>query len=175
MLDNGLTLDLREIIEIPGSAVTFSHTLDSETLQFPGVEGYVSPPRAEGDVRNIAGALELNGTLEAEMTLLCDRCAKPFGARVEMRLNIPLAADLTDEDNPDIFPLEGDHLNLRELLETYFILNMDSKRLCKPGCAGLCESCGADLNEAPCSCAPKTDPRLTVLSQLLNIEERNEQ
>ena len=39
--------------------------------------------------------------------------------------------------------------------------------LCKEDCRGLCPSCGANLNLAPCNCVQKTgDPRLAVLRQL---------
>ena len=103
------------------------------------------------------------------MTVSCDRCMKPFPFLVELPLHVPLAAEAGDGEDPDIFPLEGDALNLDELLTTCFVLNMDSKRLCKPDCLGLCPTCGADLNEGPCACEKPTDPRLAGLKQLLDI------
>ena len=56
---------------------------------------------------------------------------------------------------------------LDEILTTAFVLNMDSKLLCKPDCKGLCFRCGKNLNEGDCDCRPETDPRLAVLGQLL--------
>ena len=165
-----MRLNLREIIEIPGASLPFSHTLDTAELTFPGVEGYLSPPMADGAVRNAAGALELNGVLRAELRVLCDRCMKAFPLRIELPLHVPLATGLGDEENPDLFPIEGDALDLDELLATYFVLNMDSKRLCKPDCLGLCPDCGADLNEGSCVCGKKMDPRLAGLKQLLDID-----
>ncbi|MFR3289705.1 MAG: YceD family protein [Lachnospiraceae bacterium] len=35
-------------------------------------------------------------------------------------------------------------------------------------CRGVCPECGKDLNEGPCSCRKKADPRLAVLEQLLD-------
>ena len=35
-------------------------------------------------------------------------------------------------------------------------------------CKGLCSRCGADLNLGPCACGKEIDPRLAVLSQLLD-------
>jgi uncharacterized protein len=39
--------------------------------------------------------------------------------------------------------------------------------VCRPDCAGLCPTCGADLNAATCHCeAVVVDPRWEALSQL---------
>lgn len=164
-----MRLDLREIIEVPGVRLPFSHTLDTQALDLPGVTGYPSPPQAQGVVRNAAGALELDGTLRAELTVLCDRCGRPFPLKIDLPLYVPLAQEGESAENPDTFFLDGDALNLSELLETCLILNMDSKRLCKPDCLGLCPTCGADLNEGPCACGRQTDPRLAGLKQLLDM------
>ena len=83
-------------------------------------------------------------------------------------LDIPLASELQDEENPDYFLLEGDELDLEELLETVFILNMDTRFLCRDDCKGLCSRCGKNLNEGPCDCRTESDPRLAVLEQLLD-------
>jgi uncharacterized protein len=78
---------------------------------------------------------------------------------------------LRDPENPDYFLLEDDKLDIDELLETNFILDMDSRYLCKEDCKGLCSRCGADLNEGSCSCTREKDPRLAVLEQLLDDKE----
>jgi uncharacterized protein len=39
--------------------------------------------------------------------------------------------------------------------------------LCRPDCAGLCPTCGIDLNSATCDCVTAVvDPRWEALSQL---------
>ncbi len=55
-----------------------------------------------------------------------------------------------------------------DVLETCFILNMDQKFLCSEDCKGLCERCGRNLNDGPCGCGKQLDPRMAVLSQLLD-------
>ena len=122
----------------------------------------------EGFIVNNAGALTLRGTLSAAMRCVCDRCAAEFDREVSYPLDIPLASELQDEENPDYFLLEGDELDLEELLETVFILNMDTRFLCRDDCKGLCSRCGKNLNEGPCDCRTESDPRLAVLEQLLD-------
>ena len=47
-----MKLNLREIIEIPGSGVDFSRELGTEDLVFPSIVRYLSAPHAEGRVFN---------------------------------------------------------------------------------------------------------------------------
>lgn len=166
-----MKLNLREIIESQSGSVPFECLLDTQRLDFPSVKEYISPPRAVGRVVNTAGALALEGTLRADMICLCDRCGAEFPYSKTMELSVPVAEELADEENPDIFLLEGDFLDLDDVLETCFILDMDLKFLCRPDCAGLCESCGANLNLGPCGCKAKIDPRMAVLEQLLDNKD----
>ena len=82
-----------------------------------------------------------------------------------------LAADLSDEDNPEVFPLDGNWLDVSDVLETIFILSTEEKSLCKENCAGLCSQCGKNLNDGPCGCKKEIDPRLAVLGQLLDKKD----
>ena len=162
-----MRLDLREIIEIPGGSVPFSCELETDRLDFPAVVAYKSAPKAEGRVKNEAGVLHLTGSITAEMTCLCDRCGAEFDGTKRTELD----ATIVEEDtgvNPELFILEGDEIDLSEILSTCFILDMDSKFLCSEDCKGLCSGCGKNLNLGPCGCQKKIDPRFAVLEQLLD-------
>ena len=167
-------LDLSKIIEIPGAELPFEAELDAGNLDFPSIARFESAPRAQGKVVNSAGLLTLKGELNAEMTCICDRCGTHFRKDKRMALVIPLAADLEDDDNPDVYSIEGDGIDVNQVLETVFILNMEAKSLCSEDCKGLCPDCGKNLNEGLCSCAKPVDPRLAVLGQLLDIDEDQE-
>ena len=163
-------LDLKDIIEIPGAEVHFDCELPVETLDFPAVSRFIDAPHATGRVINTAGVLTLEGSMTATMVCVCDRCGGEFEFRKELELEVPLAADMEDEDDPVIFPVQGNGIELDEVLETCFILDMDSKFLCREDCKGLCHNCGKNLNEGSCSCTTAKDPRLAVLGQLLDID-----
>ena len=162
-----MRLDLREIIEIPGGSVPFSCELETDRLDFPAVAAYKGAPKAEGVVRNEAGVLHLTGEVVAEMVCFCDRCGAEFDSTKITKLD----ATIVEEDtgvNPELFILEGDEIDLSEILSTCFILDMDSKFLCKEDCKGLCSDCGKNLNLGPCGCRKQIDPRFAVLEQLLD-------
>lgn len=166
-----MLLNLSDIIDVPGGKVPFECELDLSDLGLVSVAGFTSPVRAAGEVRNSAGVLTLEGEIIADMLCVCDRCCAEFPSPKAMKVTAYLAAELIDEENPEIFLLDGDNVDIGEVLSTCFMLDMETKFLCEEDCAGLCESCGANLNDGPCSCAHETDPRLAVLKQLLDIEQ----
>ena len=161
-----MLLDLREIIEVPGTEVSFECELNAETLCSDSVKAYKSAPTACGKVSNSAGILTLEGELRADMTCICDRCGKEFDSVKVMELNALITDGETDD--PEAFVLDGDKLDLSGTLETLFVLDMETKFLCSEDCKGLCSKCGANLNLGPCSCRKEIDPRLAVLEQLLD-------
>ena len=163
-----MSMNLHELLITPGSRLPFRRELSLDRLSFPSVDSYPEPLVGEGTVVNDADVLSLVGSIRGEMLCTCDRCMTLFRQNVELPLNVPLAAELQDEENPDYFLLQGEELDLDDLLETCFILNMDTQLLCRPDCKGLCPRCGADLNNGPCSCRAEADPRLAVLEQLLD-------
>ena len=156
-----MKLNLREIIEIPGGSVPFAQELDTALLDFPSVRAYTAPITAQGK-------------LHAEMLCVCDRCGAEFPRTVDLDLHADITADAQDDD-PEVFTLDADWLDVDEVLSTCFILSMDTKCLCKPDCAGLCDRCGANLNLGPCRCQKPRDPRMAVLEQLLDNKTDEEE
>ncbi|MEG1633019.1 MAG: DUF177 domain-containing protein [Oscillospiraceae bacterium] len=166
-----MKLDLKEIINIPGGRVAFSRELSASVLSFPQIIRYIAAPMAEGEVRNSAGALSVSAEITATMLCICDRCGAEFPSVKELSVEVPISVE-AEPENPEAFSLEGNFLDIDELLETALILDMETKFLCSEDCKGICSECGKNLNEGPCSCGKKTDPRLAVLEQLLDIEKR---
>lgn len=162
-----MRLNLREIIEIPGGSVPFQCELDTQGLDFPSILEYKGRPLAQGRVYNEAGVLHMEGTLRAEMSCLCDRCGSRFDSVKLTQLQATIVEEEA-EDHPEFFVLDGDEIDLDEILSTLFILDMDMKFLCREDCKGLCSTCGKNLNLGPCGCRKKIDPRFAVLEQLLD-------
>ena len=166
-----MRLNLSRIIEVPGGSVPFSCELETEGLDFPSVRAYRQRPRAEGRVVNEAGILRLKGTLTADMICVCDRCGEGFDSVKETALEATIVEENPGE-NPELFLLDGNELDLDELLSTCFVLDMETKFLCREDCKGLCPHCGKNLNLGPCGCRKTVDPRFAVLEQLLDKEQK---
>ena len=161
-------LDLRNIIEVPGSSLDFQCEISGEELLSPSIEAFDGPIVAEGTVKNSAGTLSLKGNVRGKMVCVCDRCGKAFDSILESELDVDLIADAEDEGEADAYPIEGNKLDVEALVLSDLLLNMETKFLCDPDCKGICPKCGKDLNEGPCSCKADIDPRMAVLEQLLD-------
>lgn len=167
-----MRLNLKNIINVPGGVCPFSYELDLSDLEFGGAHPIDQPVLVTGQVRNMAGALVLEGTAATTLHLVCDRCAKPFTREKTVRLETLLAQELADERSDDeIVLLDGDEVDLDDVATTAFVLAMDSKNLCSEDCKGICPGCGVDLNVEACRCKPEVDPRLAVLAKLLEDKE----
>ena len=164
-----MKLGLSKIIETPGASVPFSTSVDLSDLCY-GVSYPVSEPVvAEGLVRNSAGVLMMTGSIRTTIHGICDRCAAEFDRDIDFPIDVVLVTEFANEENEDewVFPLEGDSADLDDIVRTVFVLNLDSKLLCKEDCKGLCYRCGTNLNEGPCNCQKELDPRFAALKQLL--------
>ena len=164
-----MLLGLSKIIDCPGQSVSFSTSVDLSDLRFGTTEPVRDPVLAEGTVRNTAGVLMMQGLIRTRLYGICDRCANEFERDVEFPIDVVLVTELANEENEDewVFPLEGDSADLEDIVRTVFVLNLDSKLLCKEDCKGLCCRCGKNLNDGPCNCQKELDPRFAALKQLL--------
>jgi len=162
-----MRLNLNDIVGVQGAKKPFDFSLTLPDLPACTIH---NPAQASGAVCNIASTLELRGELQVRMTCACDRCMDTFALDETLPITAYLAETLTDEENPDMFLLEGGSVDLDEVFTTMFLLDMESKTLCREDCEGLCTSCGANLNHGPCACKKEVDPRLAALQQLLDIE-----
>ena len=129
------------------------------------------PVSVTGQVRNMAGALVLTARAHTTLSLICDRCAKPFDREKTVEYETLLADRLEGEDEEEIVLLDGDELDVGRLMTDTFILEMDTKNLCSEDCKGLCPGCGADLNTEPCRCQREVDPRLAGLAKFFEKDE----
>ena len=165
-----MRLELSSIIDRPGESVAYSVSVDLSDLVYGTSKPVSEPVLASGTVRNTAGVLVMKGLIKTHIHGTCDRCASDFERDVEIPIDAVLVSELANEENEDewVFPLEADTADLDDIVRTIFVLNMDSKLLCKEDCAGLCCRCGKNLNEGPCTCQKELDPRFAALKQLLN-------
>ena len=139
---------------------------------------------ADAEIEDLTGSVNLLRTdrgllasFEAKATMgeRCARCLAPINCPVQIQFEeeyIPVVdansgarVDWPTEDEgfgigPDFI------LDLREPLRQYVLMSEPLKPLCRADCAGLCPSCGGDLNRGPCGCPPDFDERWGVLAGL---------
>jgi len=160
-----MLLDVRPILYTPGKSLGFRRTLDLSDVEYP--RPVTRPVEAEGTVRNRAGVLELDLTARSTLDTCCDRCGKPLTLDKAVEYRCLLASELEDEDNEEIVLLQDGQADVEDLARTAFVLDLDTKVLCREDCKGLCPRCGANLNDGPCGCEKEPDPRWAALGRLL--------
>ena len=102
------------------------------------------------------------GTLRGALQADCRRCLGDV--RTELSINVDAAIFSTDPeaaDDPDSYPLleRASHIDIRDVAREELALALPTRLLlCREDCAGLCPSCGADLNAGPCGCSAPAEP-----------------
>ena len=138
-----------------------------------------------GDVRLIRTnrGILVKGTLHTEIELTCSRCLSLFSCPLTLNIeeeylpttDIVNGSPLPVPDDPGAFAIdERNILDLTEAIRQYALLAIPMKPLCQPDCAGLCPTCGANLNQAHCDCPPPAgDPRWAELRKLLQNDSES--
>jgi len=166
-----MLLDLREIIGVPGGGISFEYEPDLTGAVFGSVLGVKKLSRAAGNVVNSAGVLTFSANVDAICICVCARCLAEFEYQVHKHISAHLTEGSEDGGDPDGYCLQGDRVDADEIIISEFILGMDDNIRCREDCAGLCEKCGSDLNNGPCSCKTEADPRLAILNRFLDKED----
>ena len=115
----------------------------------------------QGDSR-----VELQGSLQTSVSLVCDRCLVeyPFTVDVAFHLILEVPKDRNwqvrelecSTTDLDTVQLAEPVVDLNDVLRQQLFLSLPAKFLCCSGCKGLCSTCGADLNTSACGCEQKT-------------------
>lgn len=118
--------------------------------------------------------LHLTGEVAVPLRLSCSRCLATFDRPVDTRFDATFSAVVEEEDEVEldareltVYHLEGDSVDMDELVREQVLLEVPFAPLCDPDCKGLCLHCGADLNQGPCGCNEPVDPRFAALKKLL--------
>jgi uncharacterized metal-binding protein YceD (DUF177 family) len=124
-----MLFDLKEVLRNPGVR-EFKFELDLSEFEFSSVKEWCSPLTADGKVRNSGGVLTLTCTVTSDAVCVCDRCGREFRRLESGDYEAYLQENLTDDDNPDIFPVKGGMVDLEEIVRTLYVLDAPALTLC---------------------------------------------
>ena len=167
-----------EVENLTAAAEPFAHTYRPEEVELEE-EGarLLTDAAVEGSATRKGEQVRLRGTIRTEVELLCDRCAAPRSAPLAVEFDtsfIPQEVEAVKAENVELqaedlilSAYEGDAVDLDELVREQILLALPSRHLCREDCKGLCQKCGANLNEKDCSCEQgEVDPRWAALADL---------
>jgi uncharacterized protein len=171
-----------EVENLSQTAQPFAHTYRPEEVELEE-EGarLISDAAVEGSATRKGEQVRLRGTIRTEVELLCARCAAPQSAPLAVEFDtsfIPQEVEAVKAENVELqaedlilSAYEGDAVDLDELVREQILLALPLRHLCREDCKGLCQECGANLNEKDCSCEQgEVDPRWAALADLKDRE-----
>jgi uncharacterized protein len=118
---------------------------------------------ADVTLESVLGGVAVTGIVRAPWTGDCRRCLAP--AAGELRVTVR-ELYTEDGDGEETYPLVDEQVDLEPLAHDALLLELPLAPLCRPGCQGLCPTCGANRNEERCGCQPPADPRWAALDAL---------
>ena len=164
-----MILDLKRIFAEESEKLPFVFEMDLSDTEWSGQYPFISPISVEGSVSAVAGEALLEAKVSFEFSMPCDRCMEEIRERRTSRFSHVLVPRLENEDNDRYISVEGDSVDLDELLRMDILLEIPSKFLCREDCKGLCPSCGKNLNDGPCGCnLHQVDHLLEALRKLID-------
>jgi len=186
-MDQNLTFNVAQLLRESVGA-TRSATVVADVYRLvpelaeSGVPGVVEQPELSGRVRLMlmGDGILAQGDLSAELTLPCSRCLESVVVPIDVELEevftptidvITGQAIKPEEDDRALWIDEHHILDLSEVLRQDVLVAVPIHPVCREDCRGLCSTCGQNLNEGSCNCAPEPDPRWASLVALLNQNE----
>ncbi|MGH7207891.1 MAG: YceD family protein [Nitrospiraceae bacterium] len=164
-----MALPRPHLTEIPDSGLSLACGVQPDELELGPDDG-----RSHGELSlsvEIAKAgtgLSVTGVLTGTVLRKCVRCLTEY----EDAVSLPFAVEYRPEDVPprgrhkspgaeardlpeeedEVYPFDGDRLELAGMLREQVILATPMQPLCHEDCLGLCPVCGENLNERQCGC-----------------------
>jgi len=167
-----LTINL---LDVPPSGLEIHHEVEPSALSLSRDEGTVlGNLSCSGNLFLIdEHSAHFQGVLSGRVARECVRCLAIF----EESLSLPCEAEFQrssnaiipkiakgqgvkrhdvslqeNEPDEDVYPISGNDIDLLPPIREQVILATPLQSLCKEDCLGLCQECGANLNEGVCGC-----------------------
>ena len=167
-----------EVENLTAAAEPFEHTYRAEEVELDEEAArLVSDAAVRGRASRKGDEVRLRGEIRTEVELLCGRCLAPERTPLAVEFDtsfVPQEVEAVKAENVELLKedlllsaYEGGAVDLDELVREQVLLALPSRHLCREDCKGLCQKCGANLNENQCSCEQgETDPRWAALADL---------
>lgn len=164
-----MIIDLSEIIRDVDLKITLDEDIEVENTSFMGEEFEFSKPlHINGQITNNTKSLELKAKVTGDMQVRCARCRKPMTVPVSFSISEVIMQGEGEDLDLDVLVIEGEEIDIYDVLLNNFLMNVDGKYLCHEDCKGLCPKCGKDLNLGECSCDNDyIDPRWEKLAEIM--------
>lgn len=163
-------VQIKEILGGPGLWMKYSNTEELDFKELP-TQG---PVKLNLRLSNAGTRILAQGEIQTTVMVECARCNERFPLALDLEVEEYFVhsdspeADVKGLDLMEVLTYQEDRIVLDEMLRQNFLAAVPMQSICHDGdCQGLCDQCGADLNQGPCDCSKdEIDPRWAGLSEL---------
>ncbi len=164
-----LSVGIKEILKSTGLWKDFGYEGPAE---IEGVE-LEGPLDVHLRLTNAGSRIVVQGDLRVTALLECSRCAETFPQRLELSVDDSFVhedsaeAEVGGLDRMNLLTYSETRVVFDELFRQEVVAAEPMQPVCEPGCRGLCDQCGVNLNEGSCRCEGEDiDPRWAPLLKL---------
>ena len=165
-----MTIDILDLIKKKVSKKKVHLVYTEENFYDDGEEiEFLKPMTLEGELYFTGDIIVLEVKVVTEINLPCSRCLVNFNHNVDLQIHEKFSTNPENKDEDEIIFIDGDTIDVTDVIKNNILLSLPIKKLCKDDCKGLCQHCGTNLNIANCNCINMNiDPRLTKLKDLFS-------
>jgi len=166
-----------DLITLENSPYEFDSELTPEEIDLDSDDAKLkTAANVKGKLTRHIAQTDVEGTITAELEVECTRCLEKIDKKIEILFEAAFVspenytqakeAELNAGDL-DVSVLEGNEIDMTELVREQILLNLPEQVFCREDCKGLCEKCGANRNLINCNCLEEEiDPRWSALKNL---------
>jgi len=166
-----------ELADIEGTTRPFDFELAPDVLDLEDSDLKLNGDvHATGEIERTSAEVVVKGSITGDAEIECSRCLKPLerNLKIDFQANFVTPEHFSvDKENEvpisdlDTDVLEGDRIDIKDIVREQILLNVPEQVFCEPDCKGLCPKCGANRNLIDCKCdLNETDPRWAALKNL---------
>ena len=170
-----LVLEVHELGRRPGTMREIKRTVPAP--EGIGIEMVKVPTGSDIDLdlrlESVVEGVYVSGTADVGVVGECSRCLTEFTDELTLDLS-ELYFYPEREADEDAYFVVDDRLDLEPLVRDAVVLDLPFTPLCREDCAGLCLTCGANLNDDPeHDHGEAIDPRWGALADLVEDADTN--
>lgn len=159
-------IDVRTLIDKPGATRSLDRSVVAPTDMSDDIVRLGSTVTVDAIIESVVDGLLVRGVVAVPVRLACPRClAERDGHLRADVVELFGGGDEADEDAG--YGIVDSTIDLDTMIRDALAAVAPLRPLCRPDCAGLCPTCGADRNVAPCDGHPEDlDARWAPLADL---------
>ena len=170
-----MKISIKDITSLPDQSKKFTGAIDICDFSYLGSDFSINHIEPFDVVLSMIGSGKLHITFDTKCSILghCDRCLG------DVTFEVPVSVDetvevsegqvVTDDDIGPYSFVDGEEIDIDELILNEILVNFPAKILCQDDCKGNCPVCGKNRNIEPCGCDDTVlDPRMAQFLDVFN-------